>query len=490
MLVSAAGLSSAIHESGWNELGSSISARQSGRQLQITVDGLNSDLASVYYLGPVERNNCYYSYIKSSADSFKEANGDNTIDLGADSGGKYYCLVTRIFNQVADYEPVLIRALLNDVPFKRGRIIDDDVLTNYESMSVVDIEHFLKATVGDGGRYGYGYCDRFGGRSKPTYTCLFEYQYNPQTGQDNYGLFDGDDQPLSIAGGLGAAEIIYQAGQDFKINPQVLLTILQKEQALVTSARPNHSQFKAATGFACPDGRRCSSSAKNFYSQVRGAAWALRKYIYYQDNSFYHFRYKIGNHRIPTYPTHRPECPSMKVNIENKATAALYIYTPYVYASKSIRDETDGWCTSNGNKNFWGFFNLYFGPSISDDELNPVKQKSDIRVQPLEYDEERGGYVFDLSSLKHDATVLVSRALAFNDCYRLLGIDANSNLLSRSYTAKDELLISEEDDGRYYCLGLTEDGKLLETRSIFIDYRLLSNKLIEDSQDTDGYHSL
>ena len=489
LLIKAGGSSSAIHEFGWSELGSSIDIRQYDDRLKVTVNGRGSDLASVYYSGPVEQNNCHYGHINASADYFREAENGHTIDLAEDSGGKYYCLVSRIFNQVADYEPVLIRAPLKDVPFERGRIIDDDVLVDYESMSVADIEHFLKATVGDGGRFGYGYCDRFGGGKKPAYTCLFEYQYNPWTDQDNYGLFDDNGQPLSINGGLGAAEIIHQAARDFEINPQVLLTILQKEQTLITDPHPERSQFEGAAGFACPDGSGCSSSAKNFYAQVRGAAWALRKYIYFQENNFHRFSYKVGVHRIPTYPPHRPECPSMRVDIKNKATAALYIYTPYVYASKDIRDETDDWCTSNGNKNFWGFFNLYFGPA-TDGGLDSVAPKSDIRVSPGDYDESRGGYVFTLSSLRENANVLVSGPLVLGSCDRPLGIDTSFNLLPYSYTAKEELLINEAADGYYYCLALAEGDRLLESRLIFIDYRLLSRRLLEDNQDTSYYHAL
>ncbi|MYB39928.1 hypothetical protein F4X86_01365 [Candidatus Saccharibacteria bacterium] len=482
LLVAAGGPSSAIHELGWSGLDSSLSVRQHDGQLKVTVSGLGSGLAAVYYSGPVERNNCHYGYIQSSGAYFEEAGG-NTVDLTEGSGGKYYCFVSRVFNRVADYEPVLVKAPLREVPFERGRIIDDDVLVDYGSMSVSDIEHFLKATVGDGGRFGYGYCDRYGSGKEPAHTCLFEYQYNPATGRDNYGLFDKDDRPLSIIGGLGAAEIIHQAAQDFEINPQVLLTTLQKEQTLVTDPHPERSQFRGAAGFACPDGRGCSASAKNFYDQVRGAAWALRKYIYYQDNGFHRFSYKVGVHRIPTYPAHRPECPSMRVNIENKATAALYIYTPYVYASKDIREETDGWCTSNGNKNFWGFFNLYFGPATGEDEPAPAPPKSDIRVQPGDWDEELGGYVFKLSSLKKGATVSVSGPLISGDCGRSLSIDAARSLLPHSYMPESELLIEEEDDGRYYCLGLLKDGGLVETRPIFIDWRLLSGRLQENNLD-------
>ena len=482
LLVIAGRSGAAINELGWNQGDYEISARQVGDEIRLSVKGPGG--GSLTYFGPLASNRCDRDYVRRWASSWKEVDA-GSIGLTENSGGKYYCIALNSANQIVDHEPVLVKNALRDIPFNRGRIIDDGVLTDYGSMSVDDIEHFLRATVGDGGRFGYGYCDR---GSTPTHTCLFEYAYNPRTGSDNYGRFDAAGRPEAVAGGLSAAEIIHEAAHDFEINPQVLLTVLQKEQTLVTDASPKRRQFEIAAGFACPDGRGCSASAEGFYYQVRGAAWALRKYLYYQDNGFRRFGYGVGTHRIPTYPPGRPDCPAVKVDIENKATAALYIYTPYVYAPKSVRDETGDRCVSNGNKNFWGFFNLYFGPAAGEDLPAQNRPESGIGIRPLKYDENEGGYPFELRGLQKGSTVLASRALSGFECHLLRNPYSGPGILAGGSDFREDMLVTPEDDGRRYCLVLMKDGKVAETRTVGIEYGLLGNRLKEAEPEVPAFY--
>ena len=76
--------------------------------------------------------------------------------------------------------------------------------------------------------------------------------------------FDTTDQPddrycdgYDGAKGETAATIIDKSSRSCGISQKVLLTVLQKEQQLVTASKPTDFQFKAAMGLSCPDDNDC-----------------------------------------------------------------------------------------------------------------------------------------------------------------------------------------------------------------------------------------
>jgi hypothetical protein len=260
--------------------------------------------------------------------------------------------------------------------FKAGRIIDDGVFYNHNSMTVEQIQQFLNAKVPQ--------CDRWGekpyaGTTRRAYgesrgisfplTCLKDYQENPSTGQNN---LEGRAAP---SGGKSAALIIWDEAQKYGINPQVLLTLLQKEQALVADDWPWPIQFKSATGYGCPDTAPCDSEYFGFYNQVQKAAWQFRRYATHQND----YAYISGrNNTILWNPN--SSCGGSSVFIENQATAALYIYTPYrpnQAALDNLYGTGDG-CSSYGNRNFWRYFNDWFGSTIyhGSTSIKGVKKRS------------------------------------------------------------------------------------------------------------------
>ena len=260
--------------------------------------------------------------------------------------------------------------------FNPGRIIDDDVLVDYSTMSVDEIQSFLEDNVEN------GKCDRYhaytlGSSVSGPFTCLFEYQENPDTGENNYGLFYDDDAPAEIEEGLTAAEIIWQAAQDYQINPQALLILLQKEQSLITDSAPWRLQFERATGYQCPDNAPCSKTSASFYKQVTQAAWQFRKYLNHTDD----YWYIIGDNLIPLNP--KSSCGHQIVNIQNKATIALYLYTPYVpneAALNNLFGQGDS-CSAYGNRNFWSYFYRWFGSPTSGLPLPEAEE----RVAPISW---------------------------------------------------------------------------------------------------------
>ena len=161
--------------------------------------------------------------------------------------------------------------------------------------------------------------------------------------------------------GESAAHIIWQAAQDYSINPQVLIVLLEKEQSLVTDPWPNHRQYASATGFGCPDTGGCDPKGAGFKNQVRKAAALFREVL------------DGGWSNYPAYTTqfiyYNPNtgCGGTNIYIQNRATSALYRYTPYQpnAAALAAGTGTGDSCSSYGNRNFYNLFTNWFGNAHS-----------------------------------------------------------------------------------------------------------------------------
>lgn len=249
--------------------------------------------------------------------------------------------------------------------FQAGRIIDDAIFFNSNAMTPDQIQYFLDSKVPTCDRNHSGITGSSGTRYDPPFTCLKEYIENPTTRENNIGRFNSDGSPYNVPGGMSAAQIIWSAGQAHGINPQVLLVMLQKEQGLVTDTWPTAGNYKIALGFACPDTAPCDSQYYGFYNQVSSAAKQLKKYVTYPDS----YNFKAG---VTRYIGYNPSsaCGGSNVYLQNSATAALYNYTPYQPnpgALASLTDTNPGGtsdCGAYGNRNFWWFFNKWFGSTF------------------------------------------------------------------------------------------------------------------------------
>lgn len=223
--------------------------------------------------------------------------------------------------------------------FDPGRIIDDSVFTNKSSMSVGDIQNFLNSKV--------PVCDTWHAPgpnaqgATPPWICLKNYN----------------------EGGKSAAQIIWEQAQNFSINPQVLIVTLQKENGLITDSWPYPWQYRTAMGFGCPDGAPCDSQWYGFTNQVTQAARHFRNF--YDLNPAWYIPYRPGVNFIKWNPN--SACGGSNVNIVNRATAALYSYTPYQPNSAALNNlyGTGDSCSAYGNRNFWRDFNNWFGSTIA-----------------------------------------------------------------------------------------------------------------------------
>ena len=218
--------------------------------------------------------------------------------------------------------------------FNPNLIIDDAVFTNKNSMSVTDIQNFLNSRV--------PVCDTWhspGSGSQgnqPPWTCLKNYS----------------------EGGRSGAQIIYDAAQLYGINPQVIIVTLQKENGLITDTWPYHWQYRTAMGMGCPDGAPCDSQYFGFANQINQGVRHLKNF--YDQNPNWFIPHRAGNNNVKFHPN--GGCGTAPLHI-NKATSALYSYTPYQPNGAALANMygTGDGCSSYGNRNFWRDFTNWFG---------------------------------------------------------------------------------------------------------------------------------
>lgn len=229
--------------------------------------------------------------------------------------------------------------------FNPGLIISDPVFYDSGAMSSAEIRAFI---VNKGASCVAGEA-----------ACLKDYKENTGTWAAEAGLCS----TYQGARGEDAATIIYKVATACGISPKVLLVLLEKEQSLVSGTRPTVRRYTAATGFGCPDTAPCDPIYAGFATQVHGAARQFKRYAATPTR----WNYQAG--RTNTVLWHpNTSCGSSQLYIENQATAALYIYTPYrpnAAALSNLYGSGDA-CSSYGNRNFWRIFTDWFGrPDVS-----------------------------------------------------------------------------------------------------------------------------
>ena len=232
--------------------------------------------------------------------------------------------------------------------FDAGNIMSDYQMGNYNAMNEGEIWDFLKQK---------GNCNDTRTYLADRYT---SYSYHIKDGHfvcladETFG--DGTAYGDAAPHGESAAHIIWQAAQDYRINPQALIVLLQKEQGLITDSWPNNRQYRSATGYGCPDTAACDSQYYGFKNQVRKAAAMFRTVL---DGGW--TNYPLGWNYVQYNPN--SDCGGDWVNIRSLATSALYRYTPYQPngAALSAGYGTGDSCSAYGNRNFYLYFEDWFG---------------------------------------------------------------------------------------------------------------------------------
>lgn len=234
--------------------------------------------------------------------------------------------------------------------FQAGYIISDYQMTDYGSMNEGEIQNFLWSK-------GKCYNTNFSGVG-----ARVDY-FSDQTPPTTWHVSNGHTVCLaeeSNINGESIAHIIWQAAQDYRINPKVLIVLLQKETGIITDPIPNSWDYQRAAGYGCPDTAACSEKYYGLKNQIRNAASLFR--IVMDGNSSY---YPIGNNYIQYNPN--AGCGGSNVYIQNLATSALYRYTPYQpNAGALAAGYGTAACGAYGNRNFFAYFQDWFGDIVDE----------------------------------------------------------------------------------------------------------------------------
>ncbi len=147
-----------------------------------------------------------------------------------------------------------------------------------------------------------------------------------------------------------AATIINRVARTYRLNPQFLLALLQREQGLIEGATPTEAQLTWATGYAVCD--RCDKDHpelqeySGFTNQVEQAAKRLREKFLTEIDT-------LGKTFTGWGPGMTKYADGVPITPRNRATAALYTYTPHIA----------------GNRLLWGIWQRWFSLRYPDGTL-------------------------------------------------------------------------------------------------------------------------
>lgn len=236
--------------------------------------------------------------------------------------------------------------------FDPANMMSDGVFTNKNSMNVAQIQNFL---------------DGMGS------TCLAHFSSLSLNDANGDGLGD-EPYGKGVNEQVSAATLIWQAAQLYGINPEVILATLQKEQGLVTRSDCPSWRYNTALGYGCPDSQPCDNTAYGFTRQIDYGVWHFKGFF----NDTYPVPPTVPGTKFIAYNPDVNRCGGSTLTIQNRATAALYSYTPYqpnAAALAAAPGQTVD-CGSYGNINFWRYFTAWFGSTQREDLL--ISYKSHI----------------------------------------------------------------------------------------------------------------
>lgn len=236
-----------------------------------------------------------------------------------------------------------------------GRLIDDMVFLNTNTMTESDIHNFI--------------VNKGGGIANMSF--VFDCTSTGMSAQ----YYQAAGAPCGQT--VRAATIIYYAAQIYGINPQVILATMQKEQSVVTAPNPTTWQVNQAMGYGCPDSGGCGAS--NFLYQIDNGVWTLRYHMerargnmdywfhsvswvcgttknYYSPSLYPYQNVSFRDDNGTLYRTHY---------IANPSTSSFYCYTPHAYNNPQGLYGLPAYGTTgqyySGSYNFVRYFEAWFG---------------------------------------------------------------------------------------------------------------------------------
>ena len=157
-----------------------------------------------------------------------------------------------------------------------------------------------------------------------------------------------------------ASTIIWQACQEWRISPKVMLAMLQKEQSLLTRTWLAKNTLSRAVGAGCPNGY--TNRYPGFGKQVWNGARLLSSY---GEGSSACPDYYPGIVRKDIYRD-----PKVTLHMKNLATYKLYVYNPSIGTYAPYGDISGRSVT--GNANFWKIYRRYFGSTFAQPRMRSV----------------------------------------------------------------------------------------------------------------------
>lgn len=245
------------------------------------------------------------------------------------------------------------RAAANLANFNPGYIISDQLFYDRNAMSQAQIQAFLETKIGG--------CTN--GRCLDVAVVDYPGRAVDVSSRTGFTVCD------AIPGGvMRISELIYRAQVACSISAKVILVTLQKEQGLVTKKAPNDYALSRAMGMACPDTAPCDPNALGLATQIVKGTAQLSCYRQCR------FAKQPGVQYIQYDPD--ASCGGTTLNVQNYATAALYSYTPYQPNSSALAagyNSSSDPCASYGNRNFWLYYNDWFGNSLGGSPTDAIQ---------------------------------------------------------------------------------------------------------------------
>lgn len=229
--------------------------------------------------------------------------------------------------------------------FDPGNIISDSNFYDRNAMSEAAIQSFLQVRVGT---CANAYC-----------LAVLRTTTTDRVATPMCNAYSGAPSELTSA-------VIFKVQQACGISARVLLVTLQKEQALLNNRAPTPGRIDRAMGYGCPDNTAipgyCDPAFGGLYNQMYLAAAQLKRYGNPPGTSAFFTWFPVGGSTNVQFSPNAA-CGAAPVTIRNKATAALYYYTPYQPNAAALNNlgGTGDACSAYGNRNFWVFYSTWFG---------------------------------------------------------------------------------------------------------------------------------
>lgn len=197
-------------------------------------------------------------------------------------------------------------------------------------------------------------------------TCLKDSKFPTQ----NLVTDRGGCKPLKLSGNQTPAKIISETSKACGLNPQVILTMIQKESSGIYQAK-TASGWAKVMGSACPTGQACDPAQAGFQKQVYYGADKLVSYKL--KPSWWPYVDSVGKKPVTIPYSSNASCGSQTFTIKNVATASLYTYNPFVpnQAALDAYPGGGGGCQHTGNRNFYMYMKKWFPESMGGSVVTP-----------------------------------------------------------------------------------------------------------------------